>query len=153
MTIRAKQVRIPVFVLLLFALHASSCQWLGEHVFTDRTPCDYYLPEGFVGWAKITFGVAGAPALRVRNGHYVVPFSAEGKAETSTNFEAGSAHDHYWYRTPHGVLELPETGWGGGGLVWAGFVEGSAKEPPVSEGFFVGTERQYFKAVHDPRGG
>jgi hypothetical protein len=53
---RARIGAVAVAVLLL-----SSCGWIGETFLTNRTPCDYYLPEGFHGWAEISFETAGAP--------------------------------------------------------------------------------------------
>jgi hypothetical protein len=137
-----------MFVLLL----VPSCQWVGETFFTDRTPCDYYFPEGFTGWAEIRFAVAGAPAVPRENGRSVFKLPKTGLLETSTKFEEGSARDRYFYYSPGSTREIKETDWGGGGMIWAPSVGGEAVNTPLRERFFVGTERQYYRAVGDPRG-
>lgn len=144
--------RTPCAILLLVLLTLATCRWVGENLLTNRTPCDYYLPEGFTGWAEVHYGVTGALPLLRSNGRYVIRFSEIASFQTSSKFEEGEAVDRYFYYSPRGVRVLSNTEWGGGGYIWAGEVHGSTREPPIWEKFFVGTERQYYKAVHDPRG-
>jgi len=131
---------VAVAVLLL-----SSCGWIGETFLTNRTPCDYYLPEGFHGWAEVSFETAGAPPLPKQGGRYVIRFPQTGQLITSTLLENGSAHDRYFYYSARGTRELSVTA-GEGGQIWAGETIGKR------ERFFVGTQKQYYQSVGDPRG-
>src|SRR2546428_13660793 len=88
---------IPIF---------AACQWAGEHLFSSRTPCDYYLPVGYTGWASIEYSVPGAPALPVANGRYQLNFPQSGRLATSTSIETGQAHDRFFYRSRLGAREL-----------------------------------------------
>ena len=63
--------------------------------------------------------------------------------------EDGWAKDEYFYETDKGSLRsLPETSWGGGGMIWGGMTEFGAVTPGsrpahMTENIFVGTEVQY----------
>lgn len=137
--------------LLLVTLACVSCGWIRDTFLTTRTPCDYYLPAGFVGWATINYGVRGAPAITRQGGRFVFRFPANGVIDTATKFESGSAHDRYFYYSNRKLRELQETR-----FVWAASAGGPMDEKGRSLGtretFFIGTEKQYFQAVHDPRG-
>jgi hypothetical protein len=60
--------------------------------------------------------------------------------------EYGVATDAYFYYCGETRRKLDETGWGGGGMIWAGYNGWSgntyAERTDVCEGFFVGTEEE-----------
>lgn len=121
---------------------------------TTRTPCDYYIPEGFVGWAEVHFAVKTSPVLPLVHGRFQIRLGPDAKLSTSTKFEEGNAHDRYYSYSSQSSHELAVTGWDQGGQVWAAGTEGSYSKDDdrITERFFVGTQRQYYRAVHDPRG-
>jgi hypothetical protein len=126
-----------------------------------RHPTRYLIPEGYVGWVKINRGEKAAP-LQLSNGKYICRIPASGVLDTSSNFEGGWAKDEYLYYSSSDVLrELPETGWGKGGMIWANHSEFQAYQDGslpsrVTESFYVGTEEQYHhngnRTVGQPQG-
>jgi hypothetical protein len=121
----------------------------------QRRPSRYLVPEGYVGWVRVEFGVQGAPALPIEDGFYLVRFSPSGLLKTSSDIEYGIARDEYYYFSRAKRLRLRETGWSEGGMIWGGNISG----PPHSnipalakvswkaaEEFFVGTEVQLKEA-------
>jgi hypothetical protein len=64
--------------------------------------------------------------------------------------EYGWARDEYFYVDKQGALEeLPQTGWGGGGLIWGGGIGSVLEEgrPELKyENFFVGSEEEFRRA-------
>ena len=149
-----KTMKVRLLLFMTFLALASHCQWIGETFLTSRPPCDYYLPDHFVGWAAITYAVPKAAPLPIVAGRYQIRFPANGRVSTSTRFKEGSARDRYFYYSSKGVVrELRETGWGGGGMIWAGSIGSSSERPreQVIEGFFVGTEQQFKSDEDDER--
>lgn len=143
---RMRHARVGAVLALLLTMTA--CERIGETLFTDRTPDDYFIPDGFVGWVEIRYGVPNAPPLPNDYGRYQVRFGPSGHIATSTKFEGGTAHDRYYFYSARGVREISESEY-----IRAGAV-GSSDTPGdfTREKFFVGTERQYWKAIGDPRG-
>lgn len=94
---------------------------------TARHPTRYLISAGYVGWVSIEYGVNGPP-LEISNGFYICRIPASGVLTTSSALEEGWAKDEYFYYAEDGSLKtLPETGWGKGGMIWAGSV-GLAQE-------------------------
>ena len=133
-------------LLLALLLLTASCRWVGEHVQTNRTPQDYYLPEGFIGWAKVEYESPGSSPLPEQNGRRILRFDRDGVLRTSSRLQEGWAHDRYFYSSPQQTRELRVTGWNEGGSIWASFVRNGKTEE-----FFVGSQNDYYKAVNDPR--
>jgi hypothetical protein len=130
---------------MAFVILTGCCQRIGETFLTSRTPCDYYLPDRFVGWAAVRFAVPSAQPLPIIASRYQVHFRVTGQVSTSTRFEEGSARDRYFYYSANGrTLELKATGWGEGGMIWNGRVGSSSDRPKdqLIQAFFVGTEQQ-----------
>ena len=115
-----------------------------------RHPTKYLIPEGYVGWVKINHGEKADP-LQLSNGKYMCRIPASGVLDTSSNVEGGWAKDEYLYYSSSNVLrELPETGWGKGGMIWANRSEFQATQDGslpsrFTESFYVGTEEQYHR--------
>ena len=124
----------------------------GACLWPYRTACVYEIPEGFHGWVLIEFENRSCPALPIRDGKLVFSVSAQGSLCASSKLEQGWATDEYFFvgqvRTP-----IPNTGWGGGGLIWGssnGWCQVTGKVPHVFESFFVGTETQFRAAGAPP---
>jgi hypothetical protein len=117
-------------------------------------PINYLIPEGYVGWVTVDYGVVGAPALPLQNDHLLVKFPNSRVVQTQSKLEYGWASDKYFYYTMTGQQrELKNTKWGGGGMIWAGTVgsesDGKGGMRNIEQRFFVGTEEQY---KHGPGG-
>jgi len=113
----------------------------------NRKPSRYLIPEGYVGWVRMTFNVKDAPPLSIEDGLYLFRFPPSGSLQTSSDIEYGvSSGDDYYYYCGDERRKLKLTGWDGGGLIWAGYNGWSGKNfaerKDVHEGFFVGTEEQ-----------
>jgi hypothetical protein len=117
-----------------------------------RHPTKFLIPQGYVGWVKIEHG-EGGPPLEMSNGIYICRIPTSGILQTSSMLEDGWAKDEYFYYSEDGSLRtLPDTGWGGGGMIWGGNTEfqlaGNGIRPKrFSENFYVGREDQYHKNV------
>ena len=115
-----------------------------------RHPTRYLIPEAYVGWVKIKHGEDAGP-LEMSNGKYICRIPVNGTLYTSSRPEDGWAKDEYFYYSGSGSLrELPETGWGKGGMIWAGHSEfqatqGGSMPARFTEVFYVGTEEQYHR--------
>lgn len=115
-----------------------------------RHPVRYLIPEGYVGWVKIKHGEDADP-LQMSNGEYICRIPANGILSISSKVEAGWARDEYFYYSPNGFLrELPDTGWGKGGMIWADHTDFPATPDGSlprhsTESFYVGTEEQYHR--------
>ncbi|CAM3845938.1 hypothetical protein DEFR109230_14565 [Deinococcus frigens] len=130
----------------------------------QRTPDLFLIPQGYAGWILVEYGVEGVPSLELRNGYRVLPIPVGGILKTSSEQQQGWARDVYKFVDARGKLtDLPQTGWGKGGLIWGASVEsGKIGISVAREGqeaitcdiqvspsfkFFVGTEAQYRQAV------
>ena len=115
----------------------------------QRTPSAYEIPEGFVGWVTIDYGQSDAPALPLKDDRRIFLISPDGHLATSSRILYGMSVNTYEYiGNPHRVL--PQTIWGGGGMIWAGEIVGpvpNGDESRVQERFFVGTEAEYKKSI------
>jgi hypothetical protein len=107
-----------------------------------RHPVQYLIPQDYVGWVSIEYGVKGTPALQMKMGSFICQIPSSGALQTSSLLENGWARDEYFYYSANGFRRaLRNTGWGRGGMVWAGYVR------IQEEHFFVGTEEQYHRNV------
>ena len=115
---------------------------------TARHATRYLIPSGYVGWVRVEYGVGGPPLERSK-GTYICRVPPSGVVMTSSPMEDGWASDEYFYYLPDGSLtKLPDTGWGKGGMIWAGTIssdqETREKTPNrATERFYVGTESQF----------
>lgn len=111
----------------------------------QRRPSRYLIPEGYVGWVRINFNVKGTPPIPIEEGHYLFKFPPSGLIETSSDLEYGWAKDEYYYYCGDTRRKLESTGWGDGGMIWAGYNGSSGNHPietDIHAGFFVGTEEE-----------
>jgi len=119
-----------------------------------RHPVVYLIPDGYVGWIRIRHGEE-APRLELSNGKYICRIPASGILSTSSEQENGWAKDEYFYYSEAGSQQsLPDTGWGGGGMIWAGSDEwqsaDGSKPKQFLEKFYVGKEDQYRRNESHP---
>jgi hypothetical protein len=121
-----------------------------------RHPIKYFIPDGYIGWVSIEFGV-NAPPLQFVNGAYICRIPSAGLLQTSSSLEEGWARDEYSYYSESGnVRALKDTGWGAGGMIWGGEVgyttplNGSEPKQFV-ESFYVGTEQQFRRGEGRPK--
>ena len=122
-----------------------------------RHPVRTLIPDGYVGWVKVNYGVKGAQPLTIENGVIICKIPESDLLETSSQLEVGWANDEYFYYSPNGSTRpLRETGWGSGGLIWGDAVgyqaqpDGS-KPAEFNKVFYVGTEEQYNHGVSSKR--
>ncbi len=103
------------------------------------------IPEGYVGWVKVEFGVPGAPPLPREAGQYVVHVPPSGVVKTSTQEESGQTTDSFYYYSNAGSRALPDRDSGAASLIW-GRLHSEAlgiSGKHVYREFFVGTEQQF----------
>jgi hypothetical protein len=112
---------------------------------SGRLASRFLVPEGYVGWVKIEFGVPGAPPLPMEGGKYIVRFPPSGFLKTSTPEQSRGGRDSYYYYSDSGTRELADRTFGAGSLIWGQFHSQvlSSKGKRTYEQFFVGTEQQF----------
>jgi hypothetical protein len=137
--------RLAASVLALLLIAASAC------VMPVRTPERHLIPEGYVGWVRAYFGVAGAPPLPTEDGHLLLRYPEGGMLETSSERSQGLATDEYYYVSGGKRRLLSTSSRGGEGMIW-GKHEGLSTErreggeitrSGAHVAFFVGPYEQY----------
>ena len=125
--------------------------------YKDRRPSRFLIPDGYVGWVKVYFKVKDAAPLPIEDGYYLFKFPKSGSFNTSSEMEVGWAQDEYFYYSGDVRRKLANTGWDGGGMIWAGYSGQSGTAAPgldpandmasenrsFYQGLFVGTEADY----------
>lgn len=109
-----------------------------------RHPTQFLIPKGYVGWVDVSFAVRGAAPLPVEGGYYVVRVQPNGKAQTSTEIEAGRAGDQFFYVQGAQSRRLQPSAPGGGGMIWGDGVAGKTRG--ATREFFVGPEQAFRKS-------
>jgi len=127
-----------------FTLATGSAISMGAPI--ARHPTRFLIPKAYIGWIKIEYG-RNAPPLEMSNGKYICRIPASGVLATYSPLEEGWAKDEYLYYSEDGSTEaLRNTGWGGGGMIWAGSVTiDSPGGKRLTETFYVGSEDQYHR--------
>jgi hypothetical protein len=134
---------IPMFILLF----AANLNFAGTG--KDRRPCHYLIPEGYVGWVQINFGLKDAPPIPIENEARIFKFSESGLIETSDTIEYGSAKDYFFYYSGEGKTEFqqPNTP----GILYRSFIgyvrpksENDMKRSEYNW-YFIGTDEEYKK--------
>jgi len=116
---------------------------------SSRRASRFMIPDGYVGWVKVEFGVPGAPPLPVEGGKYVVLFSPSGFLKTSTPEQSSGGRDSYYYYSDSSTRALADRTSGAGSLIWGQFHSqafGSSGKHTYEQ-FFVGTEQQFKEQV------
>lgn len=103
-----------------------------------RRPIMYEIADGYKGWVVVRYDDPNCPALKDDALLVVIPVTSSGLGCTSNPRREGWQINLYEYvRQGNKTRSLADTGWGGGGEIWAGFDIPSKH----SESFFVGTEQ------------
>ena len=126
-------------LVLCFASFSVACQ--EQH----RRPSLYLIPEDYVGWIRIDFGVDDAPPLTLEEDYYLFKIPQTGILQTSSSLEEGYAADEYFYYSPFGDSRRPLRGTisGGNGLIWGEVVSRVQDQKERHLYFFVGNEKQF----------
>lgn len=131
----------PCLLLLLASLCQAGCE--GEH----RRPANIYIPDGYVGWLRIEYGVEGAPALeRDFFGPWEYQwYPASGLLQTSSELQDGAASVNYFYYSGDDTRPVSHEITKGGVISWCvRKSDGSMLERNFIT-FFVGPEEEYEK--------
>lgn len=116
-----------------------------------REPSKHYIPAGYIGWVRVEYGVAGAPAIASdwfgSWEHYKYP--ASGLLQTSSALYQGAATAEYYYYSGERLTPLPEDMRHGGGISWCfRKPDGSRLEREFLLSF-IGPEAVYEKHRHE----
>jgi len=114
-----------------------------------RPPTRFRIPEGYVGWVRIQYGVATAPPLTREGKYWVIAIGSDGKAQTSGQPPEGWASDQFFYQSGSQLRTLSNAGWCKGGMIWGEEIERDRSSAMV-ETFYVGSEDQ-FRTQVDPQ--
>lgn len=142
-----RSARIAVGALTV-ALLTGLALWLSVSARNSTRPASRFLiPEGYIGWVRIEFGVQGAPPLPMEGGEYILKIPPDGVLRTSSAEQYGWARDHYYYYSAQGAHPLPDSG--SAALIWGKInAEGSgASGKRKYEELFVGTAQQFRNQV------
>ena len=108
-----------------------------------RDPMRYLVPESYVGWVVIQYGVPGSPPLPIRDGAVEVVVPLSGRLATRSEQEYGFALDDWESVSPAGLRTKLLDPDAHGGRIWrwsAGTLEAPGRPEVHREQFFVGTE-------------
>ena len=121
--------------LLIFA--AIVIYYIANH----RRPIDFEVPQGYVGWIRIKYNIAGAAPLPIKSGYYVASIPDNGLLETSTIEDEGWGADRFYYVAQNKrTISLDDEKSNTGDLVWAS--AGRTNETWM----FIGTKKQWADA-------
>jgi hypothetical protein len=127
--------------LLIACLTLAACE--SEH----QRPAKVYIPDGYVGWVRIEYGVPNAPRLKT---DFFGPweyqkFPPTGLLQTSSELKDGAASADYSYYSGDNLKPL------GNEFVNGGIISGCFRKPdgaPLErkfDTFFVGPAAEYEK--------
>jgi len=117
-----------------------SMQLLSIFVIDRRPATDYFLPEGFKGWARVDYEVRGSPRLLSVNGRYVLRLGSNGRVKTSDHLAYGWASDKYYYESQGSRQVLNSSGSTDETMIWG---EKFGRQYGAYQCFFVGTKQEY----------
>ena len=83
-----------------------------------RQPDLMLIPDGYVGWIQVNYGVKGTPPLPNWRGFRFHKFGRDGEIRTSSPLTYGWAKDKIFYSTANGWKELATTALEGKGMIW-----------------------------------
>ena len=107
-------------------------------------PVLWDIPAGYRGWVKVEFENAACPPLGSAGVFTVVAAQPSGRGCTSEPYPGGWRFYRFEYVEANGTrTEIPVSGWGGGGEIWAeSYARRQATVPYPNIIFFVGTEAE-----------
>ena len=108
-------------------------------------PSKFLIPDGYVGWLLLEYGVKDTQPVPIEAGVEVFKFPSSGTLNTSSAGPQRGAEDEYFYYSAEGSLrEIRMDYRNGSGMVW-GQYEGTRDGALAQFGFFVGKEELYKK--------
>ena len=113
-----------------------------------RRPAKVYIPDGYVGWVRIEYGVANAPRLETDTlGPWEYQrFPPTGLLQTSSILKDGAASaDTYYYQEDGSLKEFPRNMEHGGIISWCVRKPDGSRIERQFITYFVGPETQYEK--------
>jgi hypothetical protein len=143
---------IAAFFLFRFTYSSNRMAAFQEAIGMETAPPErHVVPEGFQGWAAVSYGIDGAPPLAEIDGVLVVSYPASGQLETSTPDRPADGFHHRQYFEQRGDLLAPLTRLG---QIWGEYTMRTAGDETDalirhSSGFFVGTFEE-FRAAKRP---
>lgn len=80
----------------------------------------FLIPENYVGWVCVSYGVEGASFLEIEDGFRLIKFDDSGIVETASDVIGGHGYlDEFWWYSPRGRVPLNlEKELGGGSNVY-----------------------------------
>jgi hypothetical protein len=141
--------RISKRILLLIPILVAGLAACEED---GRRPAKIYIPDGYVGWVRIEYGVANAPELKTDMfGPWEYQwFPPSGLLQTSSILQNGAASaDSFFYQQDGSLKDLPQNMEHGGIISWC------VKKPDGSRlerefiTYFIGPEAEYEKHKHE----
>jgi hypothetical protein len=141
---RKRRKRIGL-LLVLICLSLARCE--EEH----QRPANIYVPDGYVGWLRIEYGVAGKPELKT---DFIGPweyqwFPASGLLQTSSPLRDGAATANYFYYSGNQTRPLPYDMVNGGIISWCVRKPDGSRLERNFVTFFVGPKEEYEKHKHE----
>jgi hypothetical protein len=70
----------------------------------------FLIPEGYVGWIRVDFDVAGAPELPIEEDYYIFKFPTSGRLQTSSSDIVESRRNQFLYYSDKGKYLLKAGG-------------------------------------------
>jgi Family of unknown function (DUF6843)/Carboxypeptidase regulatory-like domain len=108
-------------------------------------PSKFLVPQGYVGWLLLDYGVKEAKPAPSENGYKVFKFPVSGALSTSSpGPERGADDEYFYYSADDSLSKIPTDYRRGKGMIWG--QHQASRNGIMSEfGFFIGTEEQYKK--------
>lgn len=108
----------------------------------------FLIPDGYVGWLQLEYGVKDAKPVAVEDDVKVFKFPKSGTLETSSSGpDRGAAKEYFYYAEDRPTRPIPTDYRSGHGMIW-GEHDGTVGGVFRQFWFFVGTEEQYKKQIH-----
>jgi hypothetical protein len=110
-----------------------------------RMPAKIYIPEGYIGWVRIEYGVKGAPK---QESHFFdhteyQRFPPSGLLQTATTLKQGAASAEYFSYAGSTIKPLSENLIHGGTISWCAKKPNGARLDVEFVTFFVGPKEDY----------
>ena len=117
-----------------------------------RRPAKVYIPEGYIGWLRIEYGVPGAPKLKA---DYFGPweyqrFPPSGLLQTSSELGDGAAsEDSFYYSDDGNTKPIPRNMEHGGIISWCVRKPDGSRLERAFITYFIGPEEEYEKRKYE----
>jgi hypothetical protein len=136
--------------LLGFAILALAILGCSDH--GGRKPAKIYIPEGYIGWVRIEYGVPDTPELeRDWWGPWEYQkFPPSGLLQTSSTLGHGAASADSFYYSEDGITKaIPREMEHGGIISWCVRKQDGTRHDREFITYFIGPETEYEKRKHE----